>query len=178
MLALLAITAMPACQLLQNQCYAIQKFLHIIHAATKQAFKYKTIKVTPVLERNWKISKRVMAASVEKVKHWNLIVGDYTLAPDVEATWFIDPPYKSNPGDGYEHGSSDLDYSIVAKWAMSRRGQLICCEGEFGDYLPFKTLLTLPGVAGKLSAEKIYHRPCPAKTRQVKDLFGEMVEVF
>ena len=57
------------------------EFLHIIHAATKMAFAYKTIKVTPVLERNWEISRRVMAASVPKVKHWTITCGDYTEAP-------------------------------------------------------------------------------------------------
>lgn len=134
------------------------EFLHIIHAATKMAFKYKTIKVTAVLERNWEISKRMMAANVDKVRHWKIIQADYTSAPDVEATWFIDPPYKSSPGDGYEHGSSQLDYAALAKWVQSRRGQVICCEGQFGDYLPFKPLLTLPGVAGKKSDEKIYCR--------------------
>ncbi|HQU44144.1 MAG TPA: hypothetical protein PK867_15095 [Pirellulales bacterium] len=149
------------------------EFLHIIHAATKQAFKYKTIKVTPVLERNWEISKRVMAANVHKVKHWRLIVGDYSLAPNIEATWFIDPPYKSSPGEGYAHGSADLDYQQLAGWIRGRQGQLICCEGNYGDYLPFEPLLTLPGVAGKLSEEKLYHRP--ATGRAVYDLFGHLV---
>ena len=37
------------------------EFLHIIHAVTKQAFLYKKIKVTPVLARNWEISRRYMA---------------------------------------------------------------------------------------------------------------------
>jgi len=134
------------------------EFLHIIHAVTKMAFKYKTIKVTPVLERNWEISKRVMAAAVHKVKHWHLILGDYMLAPDVEATWFVDPPYKSEPGMGYAHGSDVLDYYKLADWVLSRRGQLICCEGAYGDYLPFRPLVTLPGVAGKLSEERIFHR--------------------
>lgn len=36
-------------------------FLHIIHAVTKMAFQFKTIKVTAVLARNWEISKRVMS---------------------------------------------------------------------------------------------------------------------
>lgn len=134
------------------------EFLHIVHAATKMAFKYKTIKVTPVLERNWEISKRVMAANVNKVKHWELRIGDYTLAPDAEATWFIDPPYKDAPGNGYAHGSSEIDYQKLSQWVLARRGQIICCEGQNGDYLPFSPLLTLPGVAGKLSVEKLYHR--------------------
>lgn len=134
------------------------EFLHIVHAATKQAFKYKTIKVTPVLERNWEISKRVMAANVHKVKHWKLMAGDYSLSPDVEATWFIDPPYKSSPGGGYAFGSAEMDYEALARWSLTRKGQLICCEGEFGDYLPFRPLLKLSGVAGKMSTELVYCR--------------------
>jgi 16S rRNA G966 N2-methylase RsmD len=133
------------------------EFLHIVHAATKMAFKYKQIKVTPVLERNWEISKRVMAASVHKVKHWRIVEGDYSVAPDIEATWFIDPPYKSAPGDGYAHGSSSLDYFRLAQWIKSRKGQVISCEGAFGDYLPFTPLLSLPGVAGKRSEELVYY---------------------
>ena len=135
------------------------EFLHIIHAVTKQAFKYKTIKVTPVLERNWEISKRTMATNLYKIKHWTVLLADYSICPDAEATWFIDPPYKSSPGNGYAHGSDHIDYSLLAKWVMTRRGQVICCEGQFGDYLPFEPLLTLPGVAGKRSDEKLYYRP-------------------
>ncbi|MDW5264827.1 MULTISPECIES: hypothetical protein [Acidobacteriaceae] len=133
------------------------EFLHIVHAATKMAFKYKCIKVTPVLERNWEISKRVMAASIHKVKHWKIIEADFTAAPDIKATWFIDPPYKSEPGQGYAHGSSDLNYEALAGWALQRKGQLIFCEGAFGDYLPFNRLLDLPGVAGKRSKEVVYY---------------------
>ena len=135
------------------------EFLHIVHAATKQAFKYKTIKVTPVLERNWEISKRVMAANLYKVKHWKIMCADFTSAPEIEATWFIDPPYKSNPGTGYGHGSGAIDYSELAKWALVRRGEVIFCEGEYGDYLPFRPLLSLPGVAGKRSNELLFYRP-------------------
>ena len=137
------------------------------------AFKYKTIKVTPVLERNWEISRRVMSENVHKVKHWKLIAGDFTDAPDTEATWFIDPPYKDAPGDGYAFGSSQMDYSKLSNWIHARRGQLICCEGQYGDYLPFTELLNMPGVAGKISIERIYHRPCPTKMQ--RNLFGELV---
>jgi len=134
------------------------EFLHILHAATKMAFKYKTIKVTPVLERNWEISKRVMAASLYKVKHWKMIEGDFGASPDVVATWFVDPPYKGDAGMGYGWNSAMLDYDELATWVLGRRGQIICCEGAQGDYLPFKCLLSLPGVAGKRSQEKIFHR--------------------
>ena len=134
------------------------EFLHIIHAATKMAFKYKTIKVTPVLARNWEISKRVMAGNLSKIKHWKIICGDYTMAPDIEATWFIDPPYKSEPGMGYGFSSALIDYKSLAEWSMARSGEIICCEGEYGDYLPFNTFLELKGVAGKSSREKIFYK--------------------
>lgn len=134
------------------------EFLHIIHAATKMAFKYKTIKVTPVLARNWEISKRVMAESLEKVRHWQIICGDYSLAPDIEATWFIDPPYKMDPGMGYRYSSAMLDYQELAVWAKNRKGEVIFCEGLHGDYLPFVPLKELKGVAGKSSKEVIFYR--------------------
>ena len=134
------------------------EFLHIIHAATKMAFKYKTIKVTPVLARNWEISKRVMSGNISKVKHWKIVCGDYTSAPNIEATWFIDPPYMSEPGMGYGFSSALIDYEKLAHWCLSRHGEIICCEGEFGNYLPFSPLIELKGVAGKSSKEKIFFR--------------------
>ena len=134
------------------------EFLHIIHAATKMAFKYQTIKVTPVLERNWEISRRVMAANIHKVKHWKIVTGDYREAPNIEATWFIDPPYKDDAGTGYAYGSDQIDYGELAKWVLNRKGQIISCEGSKGDYLPFLPLIELCGVAGKRSEEKIYHK--------------------
>lgn len=134
------------------------EFLHIVHAATKMAFHYRTIKVTPVLARNWEISKRVIASSLHKVRHWTVVCADYSAAPDVEATWFIDPPYKHASGQGYRHGSAQLDYAALASWVTGRRGEVICCEGENGDYLPFEPLEPCRGVAGKVSQERVYFR--------------------
>ena len=133
-------------------------FLHIIHAVTKMAFHFKTIKVTPVLERNWEISKRVMAKNLHKIKHWQIINGDYTLAPDIKATWFIDPPYKGDAGLGYRYSSKLIDYNQLSDWALHRKGEIIFCEGEHGDYLPFKPLVNLTGVAGKINKEMIFYK--------------------
>lgn len=149
-----AIAALPSLRVGERS----SEFLHIVHAVSKAAFNYRTIKVTPVLARNWGVSRRVMAANVHKVKHWRILCGDYRKAPDIAATWFVDPPYKSEPGLGYAHGSDALDYAALAEWVQSRQGEVICCEGEYGDYLPFRPLLTQYGVAGKQNAERIYHR--------------------
>lgn len=144
------------------------EFLHIIHAATKMAFAFKTIKVTPVLERNWEISRRVFKENLYKIKHWQIINDDYTAAPDIEATWFIDPPYKGDAGMGYRFGSNLINYDELAKWAKSRKGEVIFCEGENGDYLDFKPLIELKGVAGKTSKEVVYLQNCKnAKNTQL-----------
>jgi site-specific DNA-adenine methylase len=145
------------------------EFLHIIHAATKMAFHYKTIKVTPVLARNWEISKRYMSENLFKIKHWHIINGDYTLAPDIEATWFIDPPYKEDAGRGYRYSSKLIDYKKLARWSKQRKGEVIFCEGHQGDYLPFKPLIDLKGVAGKTSKEFIYYQS--KKANQQLELF-------
>lgn len=133
-------------------------FLHIIHAVTKMAFHFKTIKVTAVLERNWEISKRIMSQNLHKVKHWQILNDDYSNAPNIEATWFIDPPYKGEAGLGYRYSSKLLDYDKLAEWALDRKGEVIFCEGKEGDYLPFRPLVDLKGVAGKVNKEMIYYR--------------------
>jgi site-specific DNA-adenine methylase len=142
------------------------EFLHIIHAVTKMAFAFRTIKVTPVLARNWEISKRHMAADLHKIKHWTIVCGDYTESPDVEATWFIDPPYKGGSGMGYRHNSALMDYEALADWAMSRKGQVIFCEGNEGDYLPFVRLREQKGVAGKSSSELVFVRGASEESQQ------------
>ena len=101
------------------------EFLHIVHAATKMAFHFKTIKVTPVLERNWEISRRIFSENLYKIKHWQIINDDYTSAPDIEATWFIDTPYKGDAGLGYRHSSKLLNYEELAKWIFERKGEVI-----------------------------------------------------
>ncbi len=134
------------------------EFLHIVHAASKMAFHFKTIKVTPVLERNWEISRRVFAENLYKIKHWTIINGDFTDAPNIEATWFIDPPYKGDAGMGYRFSSKLINYENLALWAKNRKGEVIFCEGKNGDYLPFKPLIDLKGVAGKVNKEVIFYQ--------------------
>lgn len=134
------------------------EFLHIMCAVSKRGFSYKTIKVTPVLATNWNVTKRFMAQNLYKIKHWQIICGDYSQAPSIEATWFIDPPYKGEQGTGYRYGSNLLDYEFLAKWVLERSGEVICCEGVGGDYLPFVSLGDCVGVAGKRSKEYVFHR--------------------
>lgn len=132
-------------------------FLQILHMVTKGAFVRKKVKVTKIMERNWNTNKIKMANTLEKVKHWKIIHGDYSVAPDIEATWFIDPPYFSEAGMGYGHNCKQIDYNNFTNFIKSRKGEVICCDCEEANYLPFKPLVELSAIAGKKSKEMIYY---------------------
>lgn len=87
----------------------------------------------------WNAAQRELVASqVARIKHWRVIEGDYSLSPDVEATWFIDPPYLNAAGRHYVHGPDAIDHPSLARWCRMRRGQTIVCENEGADWLPFR----------------------------------------
>lgn len=56
--------------------------------------------------------------------------------------------------------------------ALSRKGELIFCEGKDGDYLPFRPLVELKGVAGKVNKEVIFYKSDFIEDNY--DLFGEI----
>lgn len=78
-----------------------------------------------------------LAAQRPLIQHWTLIHGDYTCAPGIEATWFIDPPYIVH-GAHYVFGSKLIDYPALGAWCKARRGQVIVCENVGADWLPFR----------------------------------------
>lgn len=102
-------------------------------------------KFTTSLQPTWiPYQLKRTAKSLFKIRHWKIMQGDYTDAPDVDATWFIDPPY-SNGGEFYKHSSSDLDFEKLRLWSESRLGQKIVCENSNSFWLPFQTLGNLQG---------------------------------
>ena len=120
------------------------EFLHIVLVATRTANGADSVAITPELAQAWEAARARMAQAVGHVKHWSIQCGEYTDAPDVAATWFVDPPYKGEPGAGYRFGSHTLDFDALQRWILDREGQAIACEGGFGQYLPFQPLR--PGV--------------------------------
>lgn len=91
-------------------------------ASTKVAYKMKTTKdILP------------------KIKHWQIKLGCYTEIQNQKATWFIDPPYKRG-GEHYKHGSNNIDYIKLGEWSKSRLGQIIVCENDGADWMPFSPL--------------------------------------
>lgn len=80
-----------------------------------------------------------VALQCELIKHWKIFELGYenTGTFNPEATWFIDPPYQK-AGIYYKHSSKQIDYARLALWCRERRGQVIVCENEGADWLPFE----------------------------------------
>ena len=98
-----------------------------------------------------------VASQLRAIRHWESIEGDYTDAPYVEATWFVDPPYNNAVGRHYKHGPDGIDYAALGEWCQNRPGQVLVCENEGAKWLPFRPFVTLKaGVNGKGSHEVLW----------------------
>lgn len=98
----------------------------------------------------WGARKRqIVAEQVSLIKHWTCErVVQYWEAPDIEATWFIDPPYADTntaPTLAYrsmikKKNRSDpkIDYAFLANWCRSRKGQVIICDTNNSDWFDFR----------------------------------------
>jgi hypothetical protein len=96
----------------------------------------KELRASGRVFEGWSNQMRARVASqVEHIRHWKLIEGDYACAPDIEATWFIDPPYQV-AGTHYVHHT--IDYAELAAWCRSRSGQVMVCENDGATWLPFQ----------------------------------------
>lgn len=105
-----------------------------------------------------------IAAQVPRIRHWRVIEGDYRAAPDVEATWFVDPPYV---GQYHHHYVARVDdYPALGAWCRSRRGLVIACEEDGADWLPF-----VPFRVAKSIARGAYREVAWVQGR--RDLFEE-----
>ena len=69
-----------------------------------------------------------------KIRHWKVTNLSYSALPDIEATWFIDPPYADK---GYKYRESEIDYPHLAEWCGKRKGQYIVCENAGATWMKF-----------------------------------------
>lgn len=93
-----------------------------------------------------KIRERV-AQQVAAIKHWTVVEGDYRDHPNIEATWFVDPPYSSPAGRRYPH--HEIDYDALAEWCKARNGQVIACDHDGATWLPFEHLTNAKATSGR-----------------------------
>jgi hypothetical protein len=104
--------------------------------------------------RFWGATVRArIAAQVEGIKHWTLIEGSYQEAPNVPATWFVDPPYQV-AGERYACSSKDIDFPALGAWCKSRKGLTMVCENEGADWLPFVPFFDMSGAGRENGTRK------------------------
>jgi hypothetical protein len=84
---------------------------------------------------NWGArAKARIASQLHLIAGWEVHEGSYTSAPDIEATWYVDPPY----GDkGRFYRCQFSAFEALGTWAQDRPGQVIVCEGVGATWLPF-----------------------------------------
>lgn len=111
----------------------------------------------------WKSEARrtQLARDVTRIRHWKVQLGDYSSAPDVEATWVIDPPYQKVANAQYLGGShAAISFPALGRWCRARRGQVFVHEGQGADWLPFR-----PFVEMKATARSAGHMKTLAKAK-------------
>lgn len=92
---------------------------------------------------SWHRDRERIADDLYKIKHWQFYCNDYDKqVRNVTATWFIDPPYVEG-GQNYHHNK--INYPDLAKWCQNRVGQVIVCENNDADWLPFTPLVEVYG---------------------------------
>jgi site-specific DNA-adenine methylase len=86
--------------------------------------------------------------NLHKIKHWEIKLGSYDELENVEATWFIDPPYEFG-GHEYKCSNKNIDFDKLAEWCKERNGQAIVCENTKATWLPFKPMVEMQGAMFK-----------------------------
>lgn len=110
---------------------------HLLAMASKDSLSVREYTVSPWAKASFELNRKIAIRSREQARAYTYIHGDFRDAPNVEATWFIDPPYQK-VARGYKHGSGGVDYKALAAWVRSRKGQVIVCEQQGADWLPFQ----------------------------------------
>jgi len=112
--------------------------------------------VSKMGEQNMKTAYKNIAEQLHKIKHWEIREGSYNEIENIEATWFIDPPYQFGGQHQYKFGNKQIDFNNLAEWCKDRNGQSIVCENTKADWLPFKPVTKISGANHTGTVEAIY----------------------
>lgn len=107
---------------------------------------------------SWEKDRQRIADNVHKVSHWKVFQQNYVDIPNKLATWFIDPPYQfaqKTTSEKYLHWY--INYGNLCTFVNKCFGQVIVCEGEYSDWLPFNYLTSMGGMSA-YHEEYVYHK--------------------
>lgn len=133
--------------------------------------KCKKMKYTERLDRVFQIQKRRILKFLPIRDRITFIHGDYSNIENVESCWFIDPPYQVNNkngtvfqnGDGYSKSCnvSNIKFEELGNWCINRKGQVIVCEKEGANWLPFEKFRTNKTSLNKNYNEVVFKKYTP-----------------
>lgn len=89
-----------------------------------------------------------IARQLTSIRHWQIVEGSYVDAPDVRATWIVDPPYQI-AGAHYLEPASAIDFADLAAWSRARPGVAFVHENDGADWLPFEPWLVVKASPGR-----------------------------
>lgn len=107
--------------------------------------------VTPRMLKDWPCVRSRIIRALPHVKTWDVTHGTYADALNVEATWFIDPPYMQQgtmAGAGYAYSDESINFDHLARWSRSRNGFVMVCEQSPAAWLPFHPFASQANGAG------------------------------
>lgn len=105
--------------------------------------------------------KQRLITQVPFIRHWKVSNVSYDSLENDLATWFVDPPY-TQAGKHYRMKFDNPDmFDDLAGWCKKREGQVIVCEADGADWLPFqpfKNVKSNPSSRGKrISKEVVWY---------------------
>lgn len=149
----------------------------------KSALEGKTGAITPRMRKDWPQVRRRIWRALPRVSNWEIRHGTYDEAPNIEATWFVDPPYSVHDlgytnlahasGNAYRYGSSDINFKHLGDWCQSRTGQIIVCEQHPADWLPFTPFCKHKNAQNDQRTEVIWTNSPTMQHRQESIFNGE-----
>jgi hypothetical protein len=127
--------------------------------------------VSPRMAQRFRPMIERVARVLDECKHFEVHGGDYTIAPDLSATWFIDPPYQYRSGrwdrtrgGRYLYSNRDIDFAALGAWSQTRQGQVIVCEQFGSDWLPWNGGRLARDNTHTPYGEVWWHRPNETRT--------------
>lgn len=114
-----------------------------------------------------------IAEQLPAIRHWTVVEGE-AMATTIHgaATWFVDPPYQGRPGSHYRFGSERIDYAELGAWCQCLPGQVIVCEQQGADWLPFEPVGAVNGQRGKSREVAWFSRQEDSPSYRQPGLFG------
>ena len=99
--------------------------------------------------------RQQIAEQVHFIDHWQVTDKQFYELENQTACWFIDPPYQI-AGKRYRCSSKAIDYEQLGAWCSDRLGQIIVCENQGADWLPFSGATTLRSTRNAKTTEVAY----------------------